>query len=71
MSTRPEQNRRRSKLFAFLICEPNEVVGQIHPKAMPVILITQDEVEMWLSADWRLAQALQRPLPDTLLLATS
>ena len=26
------------QLFAFLTCEPNAVVGRIHPKAMPVIL---------------------------------
>lgn len=28
--------------------EPNSVVGPIHPKAMPVILKTEDEVEAWL-----------------------
>jgi len=55
------------ELFAFLTCEPNGVVGPVHPKAMPVILTTQDEVEMWLTADWKLAQALQRPLADDAL----
>lgn len=28
------------------------VVGAIHPKAMPVILTTSDEVETWMSAAW-------------------
>ena len=34
------------KLFAFLTCEPNAVVGEVHPKAMPVILTAPDEIEM-------------------------
>ncbi|WP_236641542.1 SOS response-associated peptidase [Paracoccus aeridis] len=57
----------RHELFAFLTTEPNGVVEPIHPKAMPVILTTQDEVEIWLSADWSDAKLLQRPLPDALL----
>ena len=51
-------------LFAFLTCEPNAVVRPIHPKAMPVILTTEDEIEMWMTADWEKAQVLQRPLAD-------
>ena len=31
---------------------------------MPVILTTQAEVEMWLTAPTKDALALQRPLPD-------
>lgn len=52
------------ELFAFLTTKPNEVVAPIHPKAMPVILTTKDEIEMWLMADWSDARALQRPLRD-------
>ena len=52
------------QLFAFLTCEPNGVVGRVHPKAMPVILTTPDEIEMWMTAEWPHAQALQRPLAD-------
>ena len=53
-------------LFGFLTCEPNGIVAPIHPKAMPVILTTQDEVDMWLDAPADIALALQ-PLPDDAL----
>lgn len=51
-------------LFAFLTCEPNGIVAPIHPKAMPVILTDEGELEAWLSANWTVAKTLQGPLPD-------
>jgi putative SOS response-associated peptidase YedK len=55
------------ELFGFLTIEPNAAVAPVHPKAMPVILTTEAEVDLWLSADTAAALKLQRPLPDDVL----
>ena len=39
----------------------------INPKAMPVILTTLAEIDLWLAADAPKAPELQRPLPDNAL----
>jgi putative SOS response-associated peptidase YedK len=55
------------QLFGFLTTDPNDVVGAIHPKAMPVILTTETEIEQWMTAPAEDALRLQRPLPNGIL----
>jgi putative SOS response-associated peptidase YedK len=55
------------ELFGFLTTEPNAVVAPIHPKAMPVILTTPEEIDLWLEGEVAEALKLQRPLPDQML----
>ena len=52
--------------FAMLTTDPNSLVAQVHPKAMPVILHPEDYA-CWLGADWKEAQRLVAPFPTQLM----
>ncbi len=62
-----KEGETTNDIFAFLTTEPNALVGTYHPKAMPVILRSQAEIDVWMDAPAPDALALQRPLPDDAL----
>src|SRR3954452_9351617 len=39
-------------VYAFPTCKPNAEVERVHPKAMPMILTTTEEYDVWLRAPW-------------------
>lgn len=53
-------------VYAFLTCEPNPLVGPLHPKAMPVLL-AEDDYDRWLSVDYDDACAMAVPFPSQLM----
>ncbi|WP_325048867.1 SOS response-associated peptidase [Rhodophyticola porphyridii] len=59
-----KEGETTNDLFGFLTTDANREVGAIHPKAMPVILQTAEEIDRWLTAPTEDALEMQRPLPD-------
>jgi putative SOS response-associated peptidase YedK len=57
-----KEGETTNDLFAFLTTEPNALVASFQPKAMPIILSTQEEIDLWMSAPAPEALKLQRPL---------
>lgn len=55
-----------ARVFAFLTCEPNPLVGKVHPKAMPVILDDVD-YDQWLNGNYEEACALATPFPSQMM----
>jgi putative SOS response-associated peptidase YedK len=51
--------------FSIMTTEPNGIVEPIHEKAMPVMLMTPDDVEQWLQgSSVEDALKMQKPTPD-------
>jgi putative SOS response-associated peptidase YedK len=55
------------RLFGFLTTIANAEVHAVHPKAMPAILTSGEEFDLWLAGSPEEALRLQRPLPDGML----
>jgi putative SOS response-associated peptidase YedK len=62
-----KEGETTNDLFGFLTTEPNAEVGALHPKAMPVILRTPEEIDVWMTAPAVEALTLQKALPDNSL----
>ncbi len=50
-------------LFSFLTTQANAVVAPVHDKAMPVLLLNEEEREIWLTGSMNDALGLQQPAP--------
>ncbi len=55
-------------LFSIMTTEPNGIVQPVHEQAMPVLLMTAEDIERWLSGtSAEDAVAMQRPAADDAL----
>jgi putative SOS response-associated peptidase YedK len=65
--TEEQSGRRRARAVRLPDAEANAIVAPVYPKAMPAILTTPEEVDLWLAGETIAALKLQRPLPDDAL----
>lgn len=56
-----KEGETTNDIFGFLTTEPNAEVAVIHPKAMPVILRTREEIDLWMTMPAADALKLQNP----------
>lgn len=56
--------RATDNLYGFLTTEPNREVGAVHPKAMPVILTRQEDMDVWMTGPVDEALRLQGVLAE-------
>jgi putative SOS response-associated peptidase YedK len=66
--TRADPVEGEHNLYGFLTTDANSLVGAIHPKAMPVILTTVEEMDTWMRASWAEAMSLQCPVSEESLI---
>jgi putative SOS response-associated peptidase YedK len=68
--TKKEPNVELHRLYAFLTTEPNGVVAPTHDKAIPVMLMTAEDVDVWLNGTLEEALKLQKPRADEEIVIT-
>ena len=63
-SAPPSKNQRSQGQFTFLTTSAHSVVKPVHAKAMPILLLTDVDIETSLTAPTDEALRLQKPAPD-------